>query len=130
MATSHVSGALALLKAAHPDYSPTDTINRLIDSVDILADLDQACLSRGRLNLRRALDGSTNVPANDDFANAEPIVDDKGTVRGRISLATQEDEEPAPFEGAEAQTVWYKWQPNSTGVACLFPPRSAPVIHQ
>ena len=48
-------------------------------------------------------------PANDDFANAQEIVEDvtSGSLSGWTMYATSETDEPPPA----AKSVWYKWTP-------------------
>ena len=48
-------------------------------------------------------------PANDDFANAQEIVEDvtSGSLSGWTGYAGNETDEPAPL----AKSVWYKWTP-------------------
>ena len=60
MATPHVSGAFALLRAQFPAETHLQLIQRLLGTTDPLEDLVDACLTQGRLNLAQAL---TNVPA-------------------------------------------------------------------
>jgi subtilisin family serine protease len=55
MATPHVAGALALLKAQFPALAYDDLIRRLLLATDARSNLDQTTLSGGRLNLYRAL---------------------------------------------------------------------------
>ncbi len=60
MATPHVSGAFALLKAQYPAESHQQLIARVLGTTDPLEDLVDACYTQGRLNLAQAL---TNLPA-------------------------------------------------------------------
>jgi Cadherin-like domain/PKD domain len=56
-------------------------------------------------------------PANDDFANAEPLGPEyRGSVSGSTLHATSEPGEPTPFFG---RTVWYSWTPAESGVASI-----------
>jgi subtilisin family serine protease len=55
MATPHVSGAAALLKAAHPTWTASDLKQQLLATVDKLASLQGLSVTEGRLNLGRAL---------------------------------------------------------------------------
>ncbi|MCX6585797.1 MAG: S8 family serine peptidase, partial [Acidobacteria bacterium] len=55
MATPHVAGALALLKAQFPALAYDELIRRLLLATDARSNLDQTTLSGGRLNLYRAL---------------------------------------------------------------------------
>jgi subtilisin family serine protease len=62
MATPHVSGAAALLKAHNPDLTPAEIRSVLMNTVDVIESLpgqpglDQVTLSQGRLNLKKALE--------------------------------------------------------------------------
>lgn len=62
MAAAYVSGACALLRARHPADSAAQIIQRLVSSADKLPGLAGACVSEGRLNLRRALGQPEQVP--------------------------------------------------------------------
>lgn len=56
-------------------------------------------------------------PANDDFANAQPLGPDyRGSVSGSTLHATAEPGEWTPFFG---HTVWYSWTPAESGVASI-----------
>ncbi len=59
MATPHVSGAAALLKAYAPAATAAEIKQALLDSVDPLPALSGKMLSGGRLNVRTALDHVT-----------------------------------------------------------------------
>ncbi|MDP8956994.1 MAG: CSLREA domain-containing protein [Actinomycetota bacterium] len=50
-------------------------------------------------------------PANDDFADAEPISGDEGSVSGYNFGATSEPGEPAhAFPPSRDRSIWYRWQ--------------------
>ena len=57
MATPHVSGALALIKAHFPAYSLPELITRLITSTDSIPSMAETTISGGRLNIYKALAG-------------------------------------------------------------------------
>jgi len=55
MASPHVAGALAVLRAEFPDEDAASLKARLLDTVDPLADFEATTVSGGRLNLEAAL---------------------------------------------------------------------------
>ncbi|HYV31089.1 MAG TPA: peptidase S8, partial [Candidatus Binatia bacterium] len=55
-------------------------------------------------------------PANDNFANAEVIVGDTGTVSGSSLDATVEPGEPRHF-GTGGASIWYRWTATNSGLA-------------
>jgi subtilisin family serine protease/fibronectin type 3 domain-containing protein len=61
MASPHVSGALAMLKAQYPSATATELVERLLLATDPVNALSAASLSGGRLNLYRALSGLARV---------------------------------------------------------------------
>jgi subtilisin family serine protease len=66
MATPHVAGAIALMRARFTNMSHVQIISRLLASVDALPALSGKCRSGGRLNLAKALgpDPSANFGAS------------------------------------------------------------------
>ncbi|PYK99366.1 MAG: hypothetical protein DME19_08915 [Verrucomicrobia bacterium] len=62
MAAPHVTGTCALLMAHFPNDNYQQIINRILSSVDPLPSLAGKCRSGGRLNLLKALGGSTPPP--------------------------------------------------------------------
>ncbi len=117
MATPHVVGALALLKAHLPDLSPSQLTARLLDAADISPQLSGKVLAEGRLNLHRALLGENNAPANDPFANATSLPSEGGRISGSTTRATKEAGETLPSENAQGHSVWHKWTPERDGRA-------------
>jgi hypothetical protein len=63
MATPHVSGALALIKARFPGASVYQLKTRLLSSVDRLPQLRDVVASGGRLNVARALEADDIAPS-------------------------------------------------------------------
>lgn len=55
MSAPHVTGALALLRALHPEETYRQLINRVLATADPLPSLTGKCITGGRLNLQRAL---------------------------------------------------------------------------
>src|SRR5439155_453265 len=62
MAAPHVTGTCALLMAHFPNDNYQQIINRILSNVDPLPSLAGKCRSGGRLNLLKALGGSTPPP--------------------------------------------------------------------
>jgi subtilisin family serine protease len=59
-------------------------------------------------------------PANDDFANAQPLSGASGSITGTNILATGENNEPIHAgTAAPLQSVWYNWQAPSAGVITI-----------
>ena len=69
MASPHVSGSLAMLKAQYPAATATELVERLLLATDPVNALSAASISGGRLNLYRALAGLARVVPHFD-ANA------------------------------------------------------------
>ncbi|HTG43845.1 MAG TPA: S8 family peptidase, partial [Verrucomicrobiae bacterium] len=63
MAAPHVTGAIALLRAAYPTESYTAIISRLLSGVDKLPSLDGKCVSGGRLNISNLFPAKSVAPA-------------------------------------------------------------------
>ena len=59
MAAPHVAGAIAMIKAAHPEFSMTQAIDALFSSADVVAGLNVQ--GGRRLNLAKAV-GATQTP--------------------------------------------------------------------
>ena len=62
MATPHVAGSATLLWSKYPTYSLAQIQSRLINTVDVLASLENKVASSGRLNLNAALRGCSVTP--------------------------------------------------------------------
>jgi Tol biopolymer transport system component len=60
------------------------------------------------------------LPANDDFANAELIAGNAGSVTGTNAGATLEAGEPEHVDVTFGSSVWYKWQAPAENVAVTF----------
>ena len=125
MATPHVSGVLAMLKARFPADSHAQLINRLERSVDHLASLEGRCHGGGRVNLQRALSGSRNAPFNDDFAESSPFTSETLHLRTQNLGATAEPGEPMHAGQNGGTSVWWTWTPPVSGSTVLSTARSS-----
>jgi subtilisin family serine protease len=75
MATPHVTGVAALIKARFPSATPADIKNRILSTVDRLPALSGRVSSNGRLNAFRAL--RTNGDPEEDVDEPEEDVDEQ-----------------------------------------------------
>lgn len=62
MAAPHITGSAALILAEHPDYSPVQVKNLLINTSDVISGLSGVVTAAGRVNIRKAL-GAEGVPS-------------------------------------------------------------------
>jgi len=115
MATPHVSGALALLKAKFPNDTYRQLINRLLRSATPLAGLSGMVQSGGRLNLAQALNSTANTPINDNFANRAVLTGSFVQVRSSNVGATVESGEPAISGIGGGTSLWWTWTAPSSG---------------
>ena len=110
MATPHVSGVLALLRAEFPTDTWGQLINRLYRGGDALPALADGKIANGRrLNLHGALTTTNNRPLNDDFASARPLYGDAILLRTFNHGATAEPGQPAIHGAAAANTIWFSF---------------------
>lgn len=64
MATPHVTGVAALIKAAYPDASIAELRARLLNTVDLVPGLANKVASGGRINAFNALENDTTPPGS------------------------------------------------------------------
>ena len=115
MATPHVAGAFALLKAQFPGDSAQQLISRMLSSTDPLTSLARKCRTGGRLNLARALSGAVVAPPNDAFAN-RTVLPSTNTTAGVFSgNATREAGEPTHAGRLGTRSVWWSWTAPAAG---------------
>ncbi len=122
MATPHVAGTFALLKAHYPNDSYSQLINRLCRGVEIPASEPMKyrwVQSKGTLNAAKALLCTNTRPLGDD--SKEAIVLGANGVVGRASNqgATKEVGELNHAGINGGHTVWFKWTSHGTGLATL-----------
>lgn len=63
MATPHVTGAVALLRSEHPDWTYAKIRDRLFDTVDLVPALDARTTTGGRLNVAAAVAPDNDGPS-------------------------------------------------------------------
>jgi uncharacterized repeat protein (TIGR01451 family) len=112
-ATPHVAGAIAVLRAAFPDETLTQTKYRLTSAGVAITD-PRNSISKPRLDLLGAA-----RPANDAFANRASISGSSGSATGTSLLATEEAGEPAHGGSGGAHSVWWTWTAPASGQVTL-----------
>jgi subtilisin family serine protease len=113
MASPHVAGAAALVSAQNPTWTAQQVKDRLLDTVDPKPALNGRTVSGGRLNLFNALGGSTQQPANDNFANRIFLGGLPVSTTGSNIGATAEPQEPS--QSGPINSVWWTWTAPSSG---------------
>ncbi len=114
MATPHVVGALALLKAKFPTDTYRQLINRLLRSVTPLPAMSGKVQSGGRLNLADALNSTNNSPLNDNFAARAQLAGSNIRVRSSNASASAESGEPAHAGVNGGTSLWWTWTAPAT----------------
>lgn len=114
MATPHVVGALALLKAKFPGDTYRQLINRLLRSTTKLSALSGKVQSGGRLNLATALASTDSRPFNDDFATKATLTGINVRVRASNIGASAETGEPGHAGIPGSHSLWWTWTAATT----------------
>jgi outer membrane protein assembly factor BamB/subtilisin family serine protease len=109
MAAPHVTGAVALLKAAFPTENYHQLLNRLRRGVDKAPLYAGRAQTSGRLNVYKALTTQTNRPFNDDFADRPRFTSDNLSIRSDNTGATAEPNESGHAGLAAAASLWWEW---------------------
>jgi subtilisin family serine protease len=108
-ATPHVSGAVAVLRAAFPADTLDETVARLTSTGIPITD------SRNGVTVPR-LDLLAAVGAiNDDFSDAVTLNGQSGSSYGNNTGTSLESGEPAKAGNAGGRSVWWSWQAPSSG---------------
>ena len=115
MATPHVSGALALMKARFSTESYLQILNRVFANTDPVEGLRGISRTGGRLDLFKALASTTSRPENDDFASSIVVTGPSFTVSGINVDATKESSEPNHAGNPGGKSVWWSWTAPESG---------------
>ena len=110
MATPFVTGTVALLQAKFPTDTYRETINRVLNSVDVIPGLAGKCLTGGRLDLQTALTTAANTPPNATFAHRANLVglDPYTRSNNTDSPLALEAGTPSLATGA-GHSLWWQW---------------------
>jgi outer membrane protein assembly factor BamB/subtilisin family serine protease len=119
MATPHVSGSLALLKAHFPSDTYRQLINRLLRNVTKLPGLSGKVQSGGRINLAQALTSTDNRPMNDDFAARAQLAGPNVRVRASNVGASRETGEPVHGGVTGGASLWWTWTASTTSIVAF-----------
>lgn len=119
MASPHVAGVVALLRAQFPGETYRQTLNRALRSAEPEARFAGRAQTAGLVNLPRALATATGSPFNDDLARAAPLAGSRLNVRSSIAHATSEPGEPPVLATPLVQTVWFRWTAATSGQVTL-----------
>jgi subtilisin family serine protease len=112
-AAPHVSGAVAVLRAAFPQESLVEVEARLVSKGKLVTDARNGIV-KPRLNLLEAA-----RPANDAFLSATVLSGSAGSVAGTTLLATREGEEPQHAGNPGGHSVWWQWTAPAGGQVSL-----------
>ena len=119
-ASPHVAGAVAVLRAAYPADSLTNTATRLTSTgVSVTSDSTRGSITIPRLNLLAALGTVMGVPANDLFSNHTVINGASSQITASNLNATKETGEPNHAGVIGGKSVWWNWTAPSSGVITL-----------
>jgi len=102
-AAPHVSGAIAVLRAAYPSESLAATLNRLTTRGVNITDSRNSVV-KPRIDLLASLGA-----VNDDFAAAVTLSGQSGTVYGDTVDATKESNEPNHAANNGGKSIWWNW---------------------
>lgn len=112
-ASPHVAGAIAVLRAAYPNETLSQTAARLTSSGVMVTDARNG-ISKPRLNLQAAAQ-----PANNIFANRSALSGNSGAVSATTLLATKESGEPNHANNIGGYSIWWKWSAPASGQVSL-----------
>ncbi|MBT9611850.1 MAG: IPTL-CTERM sorting domain-containing protein [Burkholderiales bacterium] len=111
LATPHVAGAAAVLRAAYFTETVDETVARMTTTGLAVTDTRNGIITP-RINVSAAA-----RPANDAFASRILLGGASGTTIGYNVLATKEAGEPNHAGNSGGASVWWKWVAPSAGQA-------------
>lgn len=132
MAAPHVSGALALLRAAYPDDDHRALVNRLLrgtnqDELGGKVRLPPGRAMAGWLNLSLALASDDIRPVNDDRESPVRLDGAHVIARGSNRHATVEADEPEHAGRPGHASLWWSWRSSTDRMVSIDTSISADV---
>lgn len=109
MAAPHVSGAVAILRAAFPSDTLDETLTRLTSTGVPITDIRNG-ITFPRLDILAAAGA-----INDNLSDALPLSGQSGTSYGNNITTSLESGEPAKAGNAGGRSVWWTWQAPVSG---------------
>ncbi|MDI1361807.1 S8 family serine peptidase [Methylotenera sp.] len=113
-AAPHVTGAVAVLRAAFPNETLVQTQSRLTSTGVPVIDTRNS-ITKPRLNLVAAA-----RPANDTFLNRTSLSGTSGSASGNTLLGTKETGEPNHANNSGGSSIWWAWTAPSSGQVTLY----------
>jgi len=110
MSAPFVTGTVALLRSQFPGDTYRETINRVLNGVDLIPALAGKCQTGGRLDLATALTTAANTPPNALFANRTVLVGLDPYTRSNNADSPATPESGAPqFASGAGHDLWWQW---------------------
>jgi len=97
MATPHVTGVVALLRALHPEWTAQQVIQQVLGTVDHLPDLADKTVTGGRLDAARALGQTYGDPTPLSIVSSDPTGTTSGSI-GHLRVTFSKPIDPTTFD--------------------------------
>ena len=107
MAAPHVAGLAALACAQFPGSDKMGIKNRILRGGRPVASIQGKTVTGRSINLPGTFATTTDVPVNDDFADAIAFTSDPAIIRSANTHATAQSGEPA-HAGHNTRSIWFR----------------------
>jgi len=104
----------------HADCSPQSKLTLTVTGGTLYRiAVDGVGAASGSLQLGWSFAQSTSPPTNDNFANAQTLTVNSGSITGSNANATKEAGEPDPAGNPGGASVWYRWTAPGDGTVTM-----------